>query len=197
MLLNIAADKSKQGPLGQTILKGVNLMVNLDVAYVPTPKDIVRRMLRLARVRRGETVFDLGAGDGRILIEAVRGFGAKAIGVEVDPERLIRIKERLTATGTEATLVQGDLLEVDTSSADVVAIYLSSSVNAKLASKLKNELKAGARVVSLDYVLPGWAPERELTVKSGGVTRKIYSYEVKGELSNPKNLASRYTRLKR
>ena len=197
MLLNIAADKSKQGPLGQTILKGVNLMVNLDVAYVPTPKDIVRRMLRLARVRRGETVFDLGAGDGRILIEAVRGFGAKAIGVEVDPERLIRIKERLTATGTEATLVQGDLLEVDTSSADVVAIYLSSSVNAKLASKLKNELKAGARVVSLDYVLPGWAPERELTVKSGGVTRKIYSYEVKGELSNPKNLASRYTKLKR
>ena len=197
MLLNIAADKSKQGPLGQTILKGVNLMVNLDVAYVPTPKDIVRRMLRLARVRRGETVFDLGAGDGRILIEAVRGFGAKAIGVEVDPERLIRIKERLTATGTEATVVQGDLLEVDTSSADVVAIYLSSSVNAKLASKLKNELKAGARVVSLDYVLPGWAPERELTVKSGGVTRKIYSYEVKGELSNPKNLASRYTRLKR
>jgi len=197
MLLNIAADKSKQGPLGQTILKGVNLMVNLDVAYVPTPKDIVRRMLRLARVRRGETVFDLGAGDGRILIEAVRGFGAKAIGVEVDPERLIRIKERLTATGTEATVVQGDLLEVDTSSADVVAIYLSSSVNAKLASKLKNELKAGARVVSLDYVLPGWAPERELTVKSGGVTRKIYSYEVKGELSNPKNLASRYTKLKR
>jgi SAM-dependent methyltransferase len=172
-------------------------MVNLDVAYVPTPKDIVRRMLRLARVHRGETVFDLGAGDGRILIEAVRGFGAKAIGVEVDPERLVRIKERLTATGTEATVIQGDLLEVDTSSADVVAIYLSSSVNAKLASKLRSELKAGARVVSLDYVLPGWVPERELTVQSGGVKRKIYSYVVKGESSNPKNLASRSTRLKR
>jgi cyclopropane fatty-acyl-phospholipid synthase-like methyltransferase len=153
-------------------------MVNLDVAYVPTPKDIVRRMLRLAGLRRGETVFDLGAGDGRILIEAVRAFGAQATGVEADPERLARIKERLTATGTEATVIQGDFMEVNTSSADVVAIYLSSSVNAKLASKLKNELKAGARVVSLDYTLPTWVPERELTVKRAGISRKIYLYRV-------------------
>jgi cyclopropane fatty-acyl-phospholipid synthase-like methyltransferase len=154
-------------------------MVNLDVAYVPTPKDIVRRMLRLANVRRGETVFDLGAGDGRILIEAVRGFGAQAVGVEVDPERLLRLRERLTATGTEAEVIQGDLMEVNVSSADVVAIYLSSSVNAKLASKLKDELKAGARVVSLDYTLPGWLLEKELTVKSGAISRTIFLYKVK------------------
>jgi hypothetical protein len=69
-------------------------------------------------------------------------------------------------------------MEVNVSSADVVAIYLSDSVNAKLASKLKNELKAGARVVSLDYTLPGWALEKELTVKSGGISRKIYLYRV-------------------
>ena len=99
-------------------------MVNLDVVYVPTPKEIVRRMLGLASVRCGETVFDLGAGDGRILIEAVRGFGAQAIGVEVDPERLVRLKERLNATGTEAKVIQGDFMEVNVSSADVVAIYL-------------------------------------------------------------------------
>ncbi|MGA2789404.1 MAG: class I SAM-dependent methyltransferase [Candidatus Bathyarchaeia archaeon] len=153
-------------------------MVNLDVAYVPTPKDIVRRMLRLASVRRGETVFDLGAGDGRILIEAVRGFGAQAIGVEVDPERLVRMKERLTATGTEATVIQGDFMDANVSLADVVAIYLSDSVNAKLESKLRKELKTGARVVSLDYTLPGWVPEKELTVKSGGISRKIYLYRV-------------------
>jgi cyclopropane fatty-acyl-phospholipid synthase-like methyltransferase len=153
-------------------------MVNLDVAYVPTPKDIVRRMLRLARLQRGETVFDLGAGDGRILIEAVRGFGARAIGVEMDPERLARAKQRLAATQTKAKVIQGDFMKADISSADVVAIYLSASVNAKLASKLKNELKAGARVVSLDYVLPGWPVEKELTVKSAGITRTIYSYRV-------------------
>jgi cyclopropane fatty-acyl-phospholipid synthase-like methyltransferase len=152
-------------------------VVNLDVAYVPTPKDLVRKMLRVAGVRRGETVFDLGAGDGRILIEAVRGFGARAIGVEMDPERLARIQERLTATGTEATVLAGDLMRVDLSSADVVTIYLSASVNAKLAEKLRNELKPGARIVSLDYVLPGWASERDLTVGSGGITRKLYLYK--------------------
>ena len=122
-------------------------MVNLDVAYIPTPKDIVRRMLRAAGVRRGETVFDLGAGDGRFLIEAVRGFGAQAIGVEIDPERLARAKERLAATGTVAMMIQGDLMEVDVSTADVVTIYLSESVNAKLAPKLRDELRDGARVV--------------------------------------------------
>jgi predicted RNA methylase len=153
-------------------------VVNLDVAYVPTPKDVVRRMLRLADVRRGEHVFDLGAGDGRILIEAVRGFGARALGVEIDPERLTRIKERLISTGTEAEVIQGDFMNIDLSPADVIAIYLSNSVNAKLAPKLRNELKVGARVVSLDYALPGWVPEREVTVQSGGVARKIYLYEV-------------------
>jgi len=134
-------------------------------------------MLRLAGVRRGETVFDLGAGDGRILIEAVRGFGARAIGVEVDPERLTRIQERLAATRTQATVIQGDFMGVDLSTADVIAIYLSDSVNAKLAPKLHTELKAGARVVSLDYLLPGWALNRELTVQSGGVTRKVFLYK--------------------
>lgn len=156
----------------------VTSVVNLDVAYVPTPKDIVRRMLRLAGVRRGEILFDLGAGDGRILIEAVRRFGARAIGVEIDPERVARIKERLTLTNTEAEVVQADFMDVDLSSADVVAMYLSASVNAELAPKLRSELKAGARVVSLDYVLPGWASERELTVKSAGITRKLYLYKV-------------------
>ncbi len=153
-------------------------MVDLDVAYIPTPKDIVRRMLQLADVRRGELVFDLGAGDGRILIEAVRKFGAHAFGVELDPERFARIRDRLRATGTVAEVIQEDFMKVNLSSADVVAIYLSPSVNSKLAPKLKDELKLGARVVSLDYVLPGWVPERELSITSGGISRKIYLYRV-------------------
>ena len=151
-------------------------MVDLDVAYVPTPKDIVRQMLQLASLRRGETLFDLGAGDGRIVIEAVRRFGARAVGVEIDPERITRIKERLNATKIQAELVEMNLYHVDLSPADVIAIYLSDSANAKLAPKLKNELKAGARVVSLDYTLPGWVPERELEVNTSGITRKLYLY---------------------
>jgi precorrin-6B methylase 2 len=153
-------------------------MVDLDVAYVPTPKDIVRRMLQLASLRRGETLFDLGAGDGRIIIEAVRRFGARAVGVEIDPERISRIRERLNATKTQSELIEANLFHVNLSSADVIAIYLSDSANAKLAPKLKAELKPGARVVSLDYMLPGWMLEREVEVNTSGITRKLYLYRI-------------------
>ena len=152
-------------------------MARLDVAYVPTPKDIVRRMLHLASLRPGEIIFDLGAGDGRVLIEAVRHFRGKAVGVEIDPERISRARERLGATGIQAELIEGDLLQVDLSSADVISIYLSDSVNAKLAPKLKRELKKGARIVSLDYTLPKWTPIREFTVNTSGIPRKLYLYE--------------------
>jgi ubiquinone/menaquinone biosynthesis C-methylase UbiE len=153
-------------------------MTKIDVAYVPTPKDLVRRMLQLANLRRGETVFDLGAGDGRFIIEATRSFGAHAVGVEIDPERITRIRERLAATGTHADLIEADLFQVDLSSADVIVIYLSDSVNAKLATKLDTELKKGARVVSLDYALPGWVADLELTVNTSGIERKLYLYKV-------------------
>ena len=153
-------------------------MVNLDVAYVPTPKDIVRRMLQLASLRRGETLFDLGAGDGRIIIEAVRGYGARAVGVEIDPERISRVRERLNSTGTQAELLEADLFEVDLSSADVITIYLSVSANTRLAPKLKAELKPGTRVVSLDYVLPGWVPDREIEINTSGMKRKLYLYQI-------------------
>jgi cyclopropane fatty-acyl-phospholipid synthase-like methyltransferase len=151
-------------------------MVNLDVAYVPTPKLIVRSMLELASLRRGETLFDLGAGDGRIIIEAARQFGACAIGVEIDPGCISRIRERLAATKSKAELIEADFFDVDLSQADVVTIYLSPSANERLASKLKSELKPGARVVSLDYDLPGWSPKRELEVNSSGMIRKVYLY---------------------
>jgi len=152
-------------------------LVDLDVAYVPTPKVIVRQMLLIAGLRRGETLFDLGAGDGRILVEAAREFGARAKGIEIDPERVQRIKERLTATGVDAEIIQADFMTVDLSSANVVAMYLSDSANSKLAPKLERELQAGARVVSLDYSLPGWAPEKELIAK-GALQHKLYLYRV-------------------
>lgn len=156
----------------------------MDVAYIPTPKNIVRQMLLLAKLRRGELLYDLGAGDGRILIEGAREFGAKCVGVEIDPERVTRLKERLTATKVEAKIIEGDLMQVDLSDADVVAIYLSDSVNAILAPKLSRELKVGTRVVSLDYTLPGWKLEKETSVTNAGLTRQIYLYTV-GEAADP------------
>jgi len=154
------------------------LVVGLDVAFVPTPKKIVRAMLQLASLRRGETLIDLGAGDGRIIIEAVRHFGARAVGVEVDPARISRIKERLAATGTKAELIEADMFNIHLSPANVVTIYLSASANAKLAPKLRAELTKGTRVVSLDYPLPEWKPERELGVEASGIERKLYLYKI-------------------
>jgi len=152
-------------------------MVNLDVAFIPTPKLIVRSMLQLAALRRGETLFDLGAGDGRIIIEATRQFGAHAVGVEIDPACISRIKKRLAATSTKAELIETDFFNVDLTHADVITIYLSPSANAKLVAKLNSELKQGARVVSLDYELPGWTPRRELEVNASGLNRRIYLYK--------------------
>jgi len=152
-------------------------VIDLDVAYIPTPKHIVRQMLQLAQLRRGERLFDLGAGDGRIMIEAARKFGARATGIEIDPERVARIRERLESTGVKAEIIQADFMKADLSSANVIAIYLSDSVNAKLAPKLWRELRSGARVISLDYCLPDWKPEKELLVK-GAVPRRLLLYKV-------------------
>jgi predicted RNA methylase len=153
-------------------------VVDLDVAYIPTPKSIVHQMLSLAQIRRGETIYDLGAGDGRILIEAARKFGAKVVGIEIDPERVSRIQERVKSTGIEAQVIQADFMDVDVSPADAVIIYLSDSVNSKLAPKLKQELKEGARIVSLDYELPGFTPEKVAIGSSGGLERKLFLYKV-------------------
>jgi predicted RNA methylase len=152
-------------------------LVDLDVAYIPTPKDIVHQMLLIAGLRRNERLFDLGAGDGRIIIEAARNFGARATGIEIDPERIARIKERLASTGVQAEIINADFMTVDLSPANVIAIYLSDSVNAKLAPKLESELRVGARVVSLDYALPNWTPEKEVITK-GAIPRKLYLYRV-------------------
>jgi precorrin-6B methylase 2 len=153
-------------------------VVDVDVAYVPTPKAIVRRMLQLAEVRRGETVYDLGAGDGRVIIQAVREFGARAVGIEIDPDRVLRIKDRIRSTGVEAEIVQGNFMEANLSLANVIVMYLSDSVNAKLGPKLRRELRLGTRVVSLDYAIPGWTPEKVQDVSSGALQRKIFLYKI-------------------
>ena len=147
------------------------------MAYIPTPKVIVSQMLLLAGLRRGETLFDLGAGDGRILVEAARKFGARAKGIEIDPNRVQRIKERLKSTGVDAEVIRADFMTVDLSSANVVTMYLSDSANSRLAPKLERELTGGARVVSLDYTIPGWASVKELMAK-GALKRKLYLYRI-------------------
>ena len=121
---------------------------------------LVRKMLTMSELKSGETLIDLGAGDGRIIFMAAKEFGARAIGVEIDPLRLQYCKTMATTLGLEdkVSVTWGDFFQMDMSQADVVSFYLSQAAADKLAPKLASELKPGARVVSNRRPLPGWEP---------------------------------------
>ncbi|MDP2860047.1 MAG: class I SAM-dependent methyltransferase [Bacillota bacterium] len=131
-------------------------------AWSPSRMRLVRKMLKMAELKPGETLIDLGAGDGRVILTAAREFGAKAIGVEIDPVRLQICKTRASALGLDSlvTVSWGNFFEMDMSAADVVSFYLSQAAADKLADKLRKELKPGARVVSNRRPMPGWDAEK-------------------------------------
>jgi tRNA G37 N-methylase Trm5 len=149
------------------------------VPYFPTPYEIVRRMLRLANVKPGEVVYDLGAGDGRIVIEAAKNFGARGVAIELHPRRVEKIREnvRLNEVKRMIDVVQGDFYRVSVNNADVVTLYLLTETNAILRPKLERELKPGSRVVAHDFPVPGWAPKKVIYVRFKDGVHKIYLYE--------------------
>ncbi len=128
--------------------------------WVPMPIRMARRMLQLAEVQPGETVYDLGAGDGRVVIVAAREFGARAIGIEIDPLRALLSQLTLLVFGlkSRARIIRANLFEVNLQDADVVIIYLLPKAYERLVPKLRAELKPGVRVVTLTYPLPDWQP---------------------------------------
>ena len=147
--------------------------------YVRTPDRIMDRMLELANIKPGDTVFDLGCGDGRIVIAAALRYKAKAIGVEISPKLASQATTAIDKAGLKgrARIIQGDLLEADLTGADVVTIYLGTQLNAELRPRLEKYLHAGARVVSHDYAVPGWkATHTERTEGKQG--HMIYVYEM-------------------
>jgi SAM-dependent methyltransferase len=147
--------------------------------YVSSPARVVDRMLELAKIKPGETLYDLGCGDGRILISAVQKYKVNAVGVEISPKLAAKASAQISKVGleTRARVIQGDLLDVDFGSADVVAIYLSTQLNAELKPHLEEYLKAGARVVSHDYAVPGWKPTK-VERTEGKEGHLIYLYEM-------------------
>ena len=148
--------------------------------YVVSPQQIVDRMLELADIKPGETLYDLGSGDGRVLITAVQRYHAKAVGIEISEALVKSATERIQKLGlqNDARVIQGDLLQIDLSPADVVTIYLATDSNEILRPNLERYLKPGARVVSHDYVVPGWKPktvDKDLPDARGHV---IYLYQI-------------------
>jgi SAM-dependent methyltransferase len=153
--------------------------VNKLAPYVNSPTRVVDRMLELASIRPGETVYDLGCGDGRILIAAVQKFKAKAVGIEISPKIVAEARSRIKKAGVadRARVVEGDLLEADLTGADVVTIYLATSLNEELRPRLEKFLKPGARVVSHDYAVPGWKPAQVVQAE-GRQKHPIYLYQM-------------------
>jgi SAM-dependent methyltransferase len=131
-----------------------------DAPYVPTPEPIIRKMLEMADVKSGETVYDLGSGDGRILVVAAREFGAKAVGIEISHSNVTTSLERIRAENLQDRIrvEEGNFFKSDISDADVVILYLRQNTNDKVGMKLKRELKPGTRVVSRTFTIRGWMP---------------------------------------
>ena len=152
-----------------------------DINYVPTPLPVVERMLELARVGKDDVVYDLGSGDGRIVITAAQKYGARGVGIEVNPVwvRDARvIAERLGVADRVSFRIE-DLFLSDLSDATVVAFYLFPTVNRKLQPKLARELKPGTRVVSHEYGIGDWAPDHTETMLVDGERHVIHLWTVR------------------
>jgi cyclopropane fatty-acyl-phospholipid synthase-like methyltransferase len=146
--------------------------------FVPSPQTVVERMLEIADLKPGETVYDLGCGDGRILFTAAREFRAKAVGVELSDPLVKQGREQAKRLGLDnrVSILQGDLLKADLRPADVVTVYLLTEANDQLKPLFERSLHPGARVVSHDFKIRGWKPDRVDEVVVSGRAHKIYEY---------------------
>jgi len=149
---------------------------HLDVPYVPSPNPVVNGMLKLADVKKGDVVYDLGCGDGRIVITAAKEFGAHGVGVDINPERVQEARANAKSAAVEELVKfeENDLFKANIGDATVVTLYLLPDVNVRLRPKLLKELKPGTRIVSHSFDMGDWKPEREEVVDG----RHIYLWTV-------------------
>jgi ribosomal protein L11 methylase PrmA len=149
---------------------------NPDVIFVPTPQEVVEDMLRLANVKQGDVLYDLGSGDGRIPVTAAKLYGVRAVGIDIDPERIREAQENARRNGVEH-LVQfrmDDLFQADFRDATVITLYLLPDLNLKLRPRLLRELKPGTRIVSHQFDMGTWKPDKKL--ESNG--RTVYFWVI-------------------
>ena len=184
--------KDEPTPLPKTDTPPVKKDVRPDVPYVPTPQMMVDRMLEVAGVKEGDVVYDLGSGDGRIVITAVQKFKAKrGIGMEINADRVKLARDNAEKAGVtdKVDIRQGDVLKLkDLSEASVVTLQLLPDINEKLKPVLRKTLKPGARVVSFDFDMgEDWKPEKEVIVKdAGGRDHVVYLWTIKAVKAEPK-----------
>ena len=148
--------------------------------YVSSPISVVDKMLEAAGLHSGETLYDLGCGDGRIVLAAAKGFGAKAVGIEISDALAKRARQQAESMGLQdqVRIITGDMMAVDVSPASVVSLYLMTEANDTLRPKLERELKPGSRVVSLEFKVRGWKPSKVEKVELHNHPYTIYVYDM-------------------
>jgi tRNA G37 N-methylase Trm5 len=162
------------------IAVGQDFENGLDVPYVPTPQEAVNEMLKLAGVKKGDVVIDLGCGDGRIVVTAARDFGARGIGYDLDQRRLKEANENAVANKVtdRVKFIEKNLFEADIKEASVVTLYLLPGVNEKLKPRLLSDLKPGTRVVSHNFDMGDWKPAKQVSMN--GRTLYLWIVPAKG-----------------
>ena len=158
---------------GATQLKAQD---DLDVPYVPTPMEVVEGMLKLAKVGKNDVVYDLGCGDGRIVVTAAKKYGATGIGVDLNPERIKEANQnaKTNKVTSKVKFYKGNLFDFDFSKASVLTLYLLPEVNLKLRPKILAEMKPGSRVVSHAFDMGDWKPEKQIQIDG----RTVYLWTV-------------------
>jgi len=167
--------------LAETAVLSDSDTVKKDVPYVSTSQRVVNRMLEAADVTSEDVVFDLGSGDGRIPITAAKKYGARGVGVEIDPELVAKARKNAREAGVadRVEFRQGDLFQADISEATVVALYLWPEINVKLRPKLLRTLDPGDRIVSHDFRMGDWEPDRVLDLGPGKIGQEtVYLWVV-------------------
>jgi Methyltransferase domain len=152
-----------------------------DVAFVPTPPEVVNAMLKMAGVTRDDMVYDLGSGDGRIVIMAAQQFGAGGVGIDIDPLRIRTARTLAEKAGVagQVKFIEGDFLEADLTEATVIALHLLPEINLKLRPRLE-KLRAGTRIVSHMFDMGDWKPDSEVTVTVSNRDHEVYVWTVRG-----------------
>jgi SAM-dependent methyltransferase len=153
----------------------------LDVPYVPTHELIVTQMLDMGRVRGNDVLYDLGSGDGRIVIEAARRFGTRGVGYDIDPERIREANENAVRAGVKdkVRFIEGDIFDANIQEATVVTLYLLPAVNLRLKPKLLRDLKPGTRIVSHNYDMgDDWPPETTARITVDGTEHTVYFWTI-------------------
>ncbi len=149
-----------------------------DIGFIPTAPPIVEAILALADITAADTVYDLGCGDGRIVIAAAQRFGCRGCGIDIDPVRISEAQQAAQQAGvdTQVQFIQGNLYAAEFSAATVVILYLLPHLNVKLLPQLQRQLQPGTRVISRDFTMGDWPPEKSRLILAGGEEATLYRW---------------------